>query len=187
MWSRFMGQSRRKKKCNQILTRSISQGYAFALSVKRRSRLPAFQLLVLAFLQLVNSVISLVQLLHSHNRTRLAIPAVNFAICTTLVVLIVRMPLKVPINRLLLSRKGKTVAPESPEDQNSVFGSLSYSWMGSLMDIDTLEKKDVFQLSLDNRSAVLTRRYEKLGKGSLLRRMMLASARDIVIDFTLKL
>ena len=156
--------------------------------MKRRSRLPAYQILVLAFLQLFNSVVSLVQLLHSHNLIqRLAIPAVNFAICTTLVVLIVRMPLKVPINRLLLSRKGETVAPESPEDQNSVFGSLSYSWMGSLMDIDTLEKKNVFQLSLDNRSAVLTRRFEKLGKGSLLRKMLLASARDIVIDFTLKL
>lgn len=180
-----MGKYGKVKRCNQILTISIPQGYALALSMNRRTRLPAYQLLILAFLHLVNAVVSLVQLLHSHEFPLLAIPAINFAICTTLVILIVRMPLKIPINRLLLSRK--TAAPESPEDENSLFGSLNYSWMGSLMQIETIEKKDVFQLSLDNRSAVLTRRFEKLGEGSLLRRMLLASTRDIVIDFTLKL
>lgn len=135
-------------------------------------------------LHLINAVVSLVQILHSSKPAQLPLPSLHFLICTTLIILIVRMPLRIPINKLLLSRN---TAAESPEDQNSLWGSLSYSWMGSLMEIGTIEKKDVFQLSLDNRSAVLTRRFERLGKGSLLRRMLLASARDIVIDFTLKL
>lgn len=55
--------------------------------------------------------------------------------------------------------------PPSPEDTNTILGEVTYSWMNQLMKISLtrpLQSLDVFALALNNRSAVLSRRFQSL-------------------------
>lgn len=129
--------------------------------------------------------------------------------CASLVLSIIRMPLRAPLGSVLReSSRDDRGHPQSPEDDNTLLGSLTYSWMNPIMSLARrrpLLPSDVWSLSLNNRSEVLAMRWAKLKYGILCRLFVLsspasrrreptlvgkilhASARDIAIDFSLKL
>ncbi|KAM0756114.1 P-loop containing nucleoside triphosphate hydrolase protein [Meredithblackwellia eburnea MCA 4105] len=164
------------------------------------SHLPPYKHLITIILLLSISLITLAQSLHSHLESR--IPelgwksllaawsrAPDVAVCVFLVVRIVQMPLMAQIRfqTKSLDNEGR---PPSPEDTNTLVGSLTYSWMQPIMTLASqrpLNFFDVWALSLNNRSEVLSKKFKSLTEKSLRNRMLHASARDIAIDFTLKL
>lgn len=86
-----------------------------------------------------------------------------------IVVRILRTPLRPRLPdgySLRPSSKGiARTAPPSPEDTNTLWGSLSYAWMGDMMvekQEGAMELEDVFVLSMDNRASVLWKRFSSL-------------------------
>jgi hypothetical protein len=80
------------------------------------------------------------------------------------------LPLRVPLDLVIRLEHGETEEepnsrPPSPEDTNTILGELTYAWMGRLMKISRarpLQSLDVYALALNNRTEVLSRRFQEL-------------------------
>ncbi|KAK4046805.1 hypothetical protein OIV83_005800 [Microbotryomycetes sp. JL201] len=165
-----------------------------------RSRLPPWKLLISFLLLSTRATFTTVSEWHSFVRS--AIPLQHFILtlpdllaCLLLVVMVVRMPVAAPLGSVITDQalKGQGATrqhPQSPEDTNTIVGLMSYSWMDPIMSLARkrpLRPEDVWSLSLNNRTAVLARKFSMLKEHSLIGKIMHASARDILIDFSLKL
>lgn len=114
-----------------------------------------------------------------------------------LISVIFQMPLSPPLDIAIRAERaeaGKKISetsrPRSPEDSNTVLGAFTYSWMSGIMQVAksrSLRPTDVWSLSLNNRAEVLARRFASLRSKTLTRKLLRASARDILIDASLKL
>lgn len=74
------------------------------------------------------------------------------------------MPLNLPLE-LASGPETRSARPRSPEDANTVWGALSYSWMGDWMytaRTRPLRPLDVWALSLNNRAEVLSQRFKSI-------------------------
>lgn len=86
---------------------------------------------------------------------------VDLVLVGSLIATIFAMPLNAP---LLLNRPAG-IRPRSPEDANTVFGAFTYSWMSGIMRVAKarpLRPGDVWELCLNNRAEVLSRRFAAL-------------------------
>ncbi|SCZ87687.1 BZ3500_MvSof-1268-A1-R1_Chr2-2g05153 [Microbotryum saponariae] len=174
--------------------------FAFARELGSRSRLPPFSSLLLFLLLLVNASINTVQTYHImvYNGSPEAVPWAivlplgDLAACAQLVLVIIRMPLRIPLASVLRdqARGDQRARPHSPEDENSLLGALTYSWINPMLPLAhrrRLLPSDIWSLALANRAEVLSRRFSSLTSKTLTRRLLRASARDILIDVSLKL
>ncbi|KDE05641.1 hypothetical protein MVLG_04012 [Microbotryum lychnidis-dioicae p1A1 Lamole] len=174
--------------------------FAFARELGSRSRLPPFSSLLLFLLLLVNASINAVQAYHimAYNGSPEAMPWAivllfcDLVACAQLVLVIIRMPLRIPLASVLRdqARGDQRARPHSPEDENSLLGALTYSWINPMLPLAhrrRLLPSDIWSLALANRAEVLSRRFSSLTSKTLTRRLLKASARDILIDVSLKL
>lgn len=76
------------------------------------------------------------------------------------------MPLRVPLGAVVRdSARDVQHHPQSPEDNNTLLGSLTYAWMNDIMALARrrpLTPFDVWSLSLSNRAEVLAGRWAML-------------------------
>ncbi|SCV70403.1 BQ2448_1797 [Microbotryum intermedium] len=181
--------------------------FAFARELGSRSRLPPFSSLVLFLSLLVNASVNTIQTFHTiaYNGMpdavpwAIVLPFFDLVACAELVLVIIRMPLRIPLAAVLCNQvRGEQIVPNfaqrarphSPEDENSPLGALTYSWINPMLPLAhrrRLLPSDVWSLALANRAEVLSRRFSSLTSKTLTRRLLKASARDILIDASLKL
>ncbi|CEQ41154.1 SPOSA6832_02846 [Sporobolomyces salmonicolor] len=146
------------------------------------------------------------------SRSTLLGQLLDFLASAILVSIILQMPLNSPLDLGVNLEQGgsEDARPNSPEDTNTLLGELTYSWMSGIMSLAKLRplrSMDVWALSLNNRAEVLSRRFSSLRYASLprceanfpllinmlyrdktlLRQLFHASARDVLIDISLKL
>ncbi|KAK4700588.1 hypothetical protein P7C70_g5658, partial [Phenoliferia sp. Uapishka_3] len=122
---------------------------ALSLEVYSPSISPPFRHLTLFSLLLTDACVNIILSIHNAdvvNWTDLArVP--DAIICAVLVGVIVSMPLGSGVGiELGVEKDGR---PQSPEDANTLLGSLTYSWMGSLMSLAykrPLKSNDVWAL-----------------------------------------
>ncbi|GAA5928190.1 hypothetical protein JCM1841_003816 [Sporobolomyces salmonicolor] len=126
------------------------------------------------------------------SRSTLLGQLLDFLASAILVSIILQMPLNSPLDLGVNLEQGgsEDARPNSPEDTNTLLGELTYSWMSGIMSLAKLRplrSMDVWALSLNNRAEVLSRRFSSLRDKTLLRQLFHASARDVLIDISLKL
>ncbi|GAA6050693.1 hypothetical protein JCM3770_000895 [Rhodotorula araucariae] len=171
---------------------AVAWGYASTSQLCRRDPTAPLALLSLYVLLLLDTVFVLVQ----QARTLSTSPSPHLLpflrripdllLTSLLVTSILEMPLNAPVHPA--TKAG--VRPRSPEDANSVLGAFTYSWMSGIMRVAKsrpLCPSDVWELSLNNRAEVLSRRFAALRSKTVTRKLLRASARDIGIDASLKL
>ncbi|GAA5991157.1 hypothetical protein JCM10908_006564 [Rhodotorula pacifica] len=184
------------------LSHVFAWGFALATQLRRRTSTAPLGLLSLYVVILLDALLAVVQQLrrlsheHAHITSLTRLPDL---VATAIVIAsICGMPITAPLEIAVKpdSLEGgnesetRTMRPRSPEDANTVWGALSYSWMSGLMytaRTRALHPLDVWALSLNNRAEVLSRRFGALKSKTLTRKLLRASARDIAIDATLKL
>ncbi|KAM0786571.1 hypothetical protein ACM66B_002027 [Microbotryomycetes sp. NB124-2] len=163
----------------------------------QRSRLPPWKLLVAFLLLFARSTFTTIAAWHDFARSSRSFQHFLWTLpdllaCLVIVTVVVRMPVAAPLGSVLRDQASEASKqhPHSPEDTNTIIGLMSYSWMDPLMSLARkrpLKPSDVWSLSLNNRTAVLARKFRMLKEETLLGKIMHASARDVLIDFTLKL
>ncbi|BGP41473.1 hypothetical protein JCM10449v2_005460 [Rhodotorula kratochvilovae] len=175
-----------------LASHAVAWGYASTAQICRRSWAAPLSLLSLYAVLLLDTPLALVQQARSASTSPdlpslLLLHRVPDLFLTSLVIAsILQMPLNPPLH--LASKAGDR--PRSPEDANSVLGAFTYSWMSGIMRVAKarpLRPSDVWELSLNNRAEVLSRRFASLRSKTLTRKLLRASARDIGIDASLKL
>lgn len=168
--------------------------YMFVRNLLRRPVHPPKGFLLLISLHEVNAVIAIVRAIHDYsysdktreNVVRFLVPWPNAIMCAFMIAIIVTMPMK----HVELEEPPESPGPASPEDSNTILGRFTYAWMSSLMRATKdrpLQPGEVWRLSWNNRALVLARRFRALKERTLLRRILHASARDVMIDVFLKL
>ncbi|GAA5895594.1 uncharacterized protein JCM6883_001558 [Sporobolomyces salmoneus] len=180
---------------------ALAATWVFVLffQISRASRLASLRLFTLYLLLFTRSIFFLlvsIRLLYQHYElplSTIASEVLDIAAIGWLLTSVMTLPLRAPLDLLIRLKYGETEEPEtrppSPEDTNTILGEISYVWMDNLMKISRsrpLQSLDVFALALNNRSEVLSRRFQSLTDSTLTRRLLRASARDIVIDASLK-
>ncbi|KAK4055812.1 hypothetical protein OIO90_003065 [Microbotryomycetes sp. JL221] len=166
--------------------------------ITHRSRLPPWTLLITYLLLAARAIFVAIEAWHTFIKTSHAMVAFLWTMpdliaIVTLNVVIVQMRVSPPLGSVLRDQPqqdGMHQHPRSPEDCNTIVGLISYSWMDPLMSLARkrpLKPSDVWSLSLNNRTAVLARKFSMLRESTLLGRILHASARDVAIDFSLKL
>ncbi|GAA5889236.1 hypothetical protein JCM5296_005842 [Sporobolomyces johnsonii] len=171
---------------------------ALATQVLRRSPLAPVDLLALYVVLGARSLVAASDTVRyfSHHlpfsRSALLGQLLDSLASTVLVSTILQMPLNSPLDLVIKLERGgsKDARPNSPEDTNTLLGELTYSWMSGIMSLARsrpLRSMDVWALSLNNRAEVLSRRFSSLRDKTLARRLFHASARDVLIDVSLKL
>ncbi|GAA5987197.1 hypothetical protein JCM11641_006056 [Rhodosporidiobolus odoratus] len=172
--------------------RALSWTYAFFTQLSRRTSTAPVALLSLYLIFLLDAVWGLVDFARKHSDVYYP-RLLDLLLVIYLVGEIFRMPLSAPLDILIKVAQGgvdHSTRPRSPEDSNTVLGALTYSWMNEIMRVARsrpLLPSDVFNLALNNRAEVLSRRFSSLHSKTLTRRLLRASARDIAIDASLKL
>lgn len=175
------------------LSVAASWAYCFCTELRKRSRQPPWSTFVIFIVLFVRACV--VSTIEWHDSTRqpdykfnsflLSLP--DLCICGALIIRVVDMPLGASFARNVDRDDG--AQPNSPEDRNTLLGSLSYAWMAPLMSLARrrpLRPSDVWQLALTNRAAVLARRFKLINASTLFERIFRASARDVAIDTALK-
>lgn len=119
---------------------------------------------------LLDALLAVVQQLRKYSHEHASVTTLTrvpdlIATCTV-IASIFGMPLNPPLE-VAIERDGLAEAarPRSPEDTNTVWGAMSYSWMSTLMHTArncALRPMDVWALSLNNRAAVLSHRFKML-------------------------
>ncbi|GAA5956896.1 hypothetical protein JCM3765_006634 [Sporobolomyces pararoseus] len=179
---------------------SMSTTWIFALffQISRSSPLASlrlFTLYLVLFLRAVTQLVVSIRSLYYSNsfpQSDFFTEVLDIAAIGWLLTTVMTLPLRAPLDLVIRLEHGATEnsRPPSPEDTNTIIGEITYSWMNQLMKISTrrpLGSLDVFALALNNRSAVLSRRFQSLTDKTLTRRLLRASARDVAIDASLKL
>ncbi|GAA6016243.1 hypothetical protein JCM10207_000442 [Rhodosporidiobolus poonsookiae] len=172
--------------------------YAFLAQLGRRSATAPLSLLSLYVCFLLDTAFALVQQARASRTADFPSSAFLFRILDLLLVAyliseILQMPLSAPLDVAIKLERGGTdesTRPRSPEDSNTVLGAFTYSWMNGIMAVARkrpLRPSDVWELALNNRAEVLSRRFSSLKSKTLTRKLLRASARDIAIDASLKL
>uniref|UniRef100_A0A0K3C7N0 BY PROTMAP: gi/647394901/emb/CDR36136.1/ RHTO0S01e15060g1_1 [Rhodosporidium toruloides] n=1 Tax=Rhodotorula toruloides TaxID=5286 RepID=A0A0K3C7N0_RHOTO len=179
--------------------------YALCRQLWRRTATAPLALLSLYVVLLLDSLLAVVQDLRMYSTIpSFDLPALaqlkrlpDLVLICCLISVIFQMPLSPPLDIAIRAERaeaGKKISetsrPRSPEDSNTVLGAFTYSWMSGIMQVAksrSLRPTDVWSLSLNNRAEVLARRFASLRSKTLTRKLLRASARDILIDASLKL
>ncbi|GAA5926884.1 uncharacterized protein JCM15063_000395 [Sporobolomyces koalae] len=175
--------------------------FALLFQISRNSPLASLRLFTIYSLLFVRGAFELVGSARSRyygvdplgqDRSAIAYAILDLAAIGFLLTTIMTLPLRAPLDLVIRLEHGQVEDPRppSPEDTNTILGEISYSWLSRLMSLAQtrpLESLDVFALALNNRSEVLSRRFKTLVDKTLARRLLRASARDILIDASLKL
>ncbi|KAI5479254.1 ATP-binding cassette transporter [Pseudohyphozyma bogoriensis] len=144
--------------------------FAFGKASSLKSRQPPSSLLLLLVLLFSNTLVDLIRSFHEycatgpHEHLAEMLDAFRRApdlVCSGfLIVIILNMPLRESSGIVMPEHEGRFGAiprPASPEDENTLLGSMTYAWMGSIMRLARtrpLLPSDVWSLSLNNRAEV---------------------------------
>ncbi|KAJ3486309.1 hypothetical protein NLI96_g4318 [Meripilus lineatus] len=172
---------------------ALSWLYAASRPITRPTATPPFDLFAFFILQLLVGVLALWGILYDYQVRGLALPppwilaghVVNLAAVSSLLFLVVSMPLAIPSKRVDRHEIGKSI---SPEDYTSLWGWISFTWIRPLIKrgtTTTLNESDVWKLSPTFQSRPLYVKFSKLQRSTLLRRLWAANSLDLILDFSL--
>lgn len=178
---------------------------------------PPLLVLLLTLLQLVNAVKNILEFIPLVEQTGLFIKHSSFsvfdtAVCVAVSIIILAMPVnpggreaQVPLRERQRLDNGEIIeetedlqrdyelCPCTPEDYASLISTLTYTWMQPIQKLAMqrpLLPSDIWRLRSINETSLLSHKFSELKKArgtSLGRRLLLANANDIALDFTYKL
>ncbi|KAG9009269.1 hypothetical protein FRB94_012338 [Tulasnella sp. JGI-2019a] len=170
--------------------------YAAVRSLIHPTATPPYDLFFLFIAHFVSATLNIGVPVYMHYHAEWSLPTMsvmvvliaNLITVTTLLSVILAMPLLLPSERILqLKREGKCLAEE---DYTSLFGWITFTWADRLVKrgiTKELEADDVPDMSPSMQSKPVYEQFMQLKRSSLIRQIFDANSLDIIIDvvFTL--